>query len=228
MEEVPDPNVLRDLGEISVAVTTVDNLCVVEYGIGLVVLLNDADSELSMLRLRRLAGLALKEPFATIDGTPPKESATGARRSWIWDPQRLIGDQSAETAPEYQILSDLSAYPDRWGYPDSIEGLMGVADGERGLFKVITYWLRDKFSDNDMSTSLAQYYKESETKPIEIGLDVATLLAGSGVTLLLASVAPVASLVVPLALLALKYGEEALFGKPDDPYEQTSVPDPIS
>lgn len=96
-----------------------------------------ADDEMSLQRLSRLVGVALKEPFAKPHKMEPSVSATGAYRTWALDKTTFDSDV-VKALWQYSLLDELRTenwIPELRKYrPESVQQLAENAMYERGFF----------------------------------------------------------------------------------------------
>ena len=221
-QKVPDEGLVPTRGQIDRAVQELDSLCNEEYGIDLVALLNDQDTEMAAQRMRRLTGIILKRRFAEphlIDGSDStKFSSTGAHRYWVW---HEVGEFAAdgETAPdEFAVLDGLRrALPEiGFGGDASWDYLVGMADHESGLFVILATWAKKRIEGRE-TRPLAQALAEPVDRRFQKLTEVTDIVANFAMTPLFASAVPLEGLIVPFSILGLKYGYGALFGQQGEP-----------
>jgi hypothetical protein len=202
---------LKDLNATSLA----------EYGLGLEDLLLDPSPD-SALRLQRLVGIVLKQPFAE-QAPPPPYSRTGARRSWPWS--KGTPEHEAKVAPKELAILNQLRMPGSWNERKPLAGnaddLVPItwsqfkddADNERGLFKILALYVDDKLKGRD-GKSLREYLETRESHRFEAGLDLATLVFDAAVTVPVATLLGIPSVAVGVVLVGIQYG-----------YRRTTDPD---
>lgn len=190
-----------DRTDIEAGLKELDRLAMIEYGESIVVVADDPD------RLRRLAGIMIKEPFGRASATEHRPTRTGARQYWDWDADKLA--KADHSLPEYQMLELLRDFdqlpPDEYG----ITVLTARTMNERGLFKVVAEWLRAKHNRDDKS--LRELYEATESPRAEKALDFADLLANFALAPVYAILFPAGAFVIPILLLAAKHGYKEVF-----------------
>ena len=203
------------LEDVRHALAKLDNLCRSEYpGLTIEDLLTNGQP-ISPVRMQRLAGIALKRPFAE-QGDASKDSETKARHSWPWSkksPDELKG------TPEYKLLDELRL-PGPWHeYQPEVEknwdDLKRDAEEERGLFKIVALYVVDKFNQREPKT-LREYFDAKESRRFEAGLDLALLLFDAAVTGPIVSLVGVPTVGVTIALIGIQFGYRWM----TDPHER--------
>jgi hypothetical protein len=210
--------------QIKEAVEELDALCRDEYGedrsYGLLELLDDPDRQLAQIRLQRLTGIALKGKFAERESAsepyqgepygysgPPMPSVTGARWRWEWRRGRLE-DNALQRSVEFRVLDqmrqELPTLVGDWLEPTWDDFLREV-DTERGLYKVLTLWLMDKWEGRE-TQSIKAYLAQKETPKFASLLSLADFTGQQALGLALSPILPLASVVVPLVIIAAEYG----------------------
>lgn len=117
------------------------------------VALGPEDDEKRLLRLGRLIGVVLKEPFAMgLDLASPSQYS-GAYRAWELKPEAKFQDASVRDSWQYQALESLRTDPDvistlGW-QPVNVYDLAQTAHNERGFFSFLAvscrkYLCKDK------------------------------------------------------------------------------------
>lgn len=196
--------------EIQAAVTKLDALCRQEYGgddrYGLLELLADADTELAAARLQRLTGILLKEPFARAEPIGESPSDTHANRKWDWKPEKL-NDNHLQQSQEFRVLDQI-----RHQLPKLVRGreptwkdFLSEADHERGVYKLLTLWVADKWKRRE-SKSIKEYLAQDETPEFEALLNVADLVGQAALSIALTPIIPFAPVVVSLTIIGATYG----------------------
>ena len=197
--------------EILLSLEKLEELSKEEYAAPFLEVMNDPT------RVRRLGGVMIKQPFAYCSGKNPK-SATGALRSWTWD-DTLIRSPDKEL-PEFQLLDSLRDWRGLGPAPRGFEVLIDQADNERGLFKVTALWLQDRLRGRE-TRSLREYYGAAESRKFATLLDLADFLANFALTPVYAAVLPAGAFVIPIVLIAAKFGYGQLFESGDEPDKDT-------
>jgi hypothetical protein len=80
---------------------------------------------------------------------------------------------------------------------------------ERGLFKILALYVVDKFNKKETRT-LKSYLEVEESRSLEAGLDLATVLFDAGVVSPLVGLLGVPTLAVAVALVGIRYGYRTL------------------
>jgi hypothetical protein len=205
--------------QIRTALAELNELALHEYGMPLEALLLSRDT-MSVLRVQRLVGVALKRKFAKAS-EPAPYSATHALWSWPWqeDSDSLVPIER-DAAKELALLEQLRM-PGPWNERKALTGtsedakpiswsqFKDDAEHERGLFKILALYAVDKFNKTETRT-LKAYLEAPESKSFEAGLDLATLLFDTGVTAPLAGLLGVPTLAVGIALVGMQYGYRTL------------------
>jgi len=197
--------------DVRYALDKLDDLCRSEYpGFTIEALLTNGEP-ISRLRMQRLAGIALKRPFA--DEGPPRYSETRAQHSWPWVRANLELEEKQGT-PEYKLLNELRL-PGPWQPPREDGGPSGPlatwdaliydAESERGLFKILALYVVDKLNDREPKT-LREYLDAKESRRFEAGLDLAQLVFEATVTTSVASIVGVPIVAVGVALIGIQFG----------------------
>ncbi len=205
--------------EIREAVAELDALCRSEYGkdqrYGLLELLADPDRELAAARLQRLTGILLKRRFAKaqpVDGTP---SDTNANRRWGWVREQL-DDRELQRSQEFWVLDQMrQQLPTLVGCPATWESFLWEADHERGVYKVLTLWIQDKWKGRE-SRSIKEYLAQEETPRFDALLDVADFVGQAALSTALIPIVPFAPVVVPLTIIGAKYGYRKITEAPEE------------
>ena len=118
--------------------TELSELAQDEYGQDLAELIGEAEhDERALQRVSRLVGITVKQPFATPHAWDPSQSATGARRTWGLDNDKLRA--AATQQPwQYALLDQMRT--EDWiqgarGYqPATVAELASDANYERGFW----------------------------------------------------------------------------------------------
>ncbi|MHC4550795.1 MAG: hypothetical protein ACYTEZ_18705 [Planctomycetota bacterium] len=189
--------------QVEVSLAELDALCRCEYGCGLVDVLQ---GELAAVRLQRLTGVLLKKRFATMQRPDPHHNPTEAAHSWHWSID-LFDRPELQKTGEYDLLNQLR---DAEGMP-TWDHLASVTQ-ERGLYKVLTLWLKDKLA-GEQGKTFREYYYAKETPEFKSTLDIANTIVGGASAI--ASVVGVPTIAVNLALIACEYGYEKLVDAPE-------------
>jgi hypothetical protein len=213
------PNVTKS--SIEMSLRELDSRCQEEYEVGLIGLLSGSDQVGDARRLRRLGGVALKANFAVpVEATVP--SLTGAKQAWKWDAPAEIEQRFATSGdPAYQLLLALrDALPryNPWyyddGHPPTIEELQLEADTERGLFKFMALWLKDRLG-GEQTRTWKEYQAASEGNTFKTLLDLADALTKAAVLAPLYAALMVPEVAVTVAVIGLRYGYRAVFDDGD-------------
>jgi hypothetical protein len=111
------------------------------------------DDEQRLLRLGRLIGVVLKEPFAIEKNLDAPSQYSGAYRSWELEPAARFEDPGVRDSWQYRALETLRSDPDvistlGW-QPATVYDLAQTAHHERGFFAFLAvscrkYLCRDK------------------------------------------------------------------------------------
>lgn len=201
---------MLDIGSVQRATRALDDLCRAEYRYGIVDLLADPDEDLAAYRLRRLTGIALKQPFATHSPIGDRYTASGARRAWTWRDGVRDGDVPNVDDPNFEVLDQLRQNLPRldpsYGrraptWPD----LLDEADLESGLFQVLVRWVDDKLRHRPAKDFTTYYAGEADYRLGTVA-DVAETVFNHYTAPVLASFIPGAGLVVPLVLIGVRFG----------------------
>lgn len=206
--------------EINAALADLDELAKDEYGITLEEVLQDnVQLDLGVpraeIRLQRLTGIVLKRPFAKPEKrTEPSE--TGAVRSWKWQDSEP-GGASSTHAKELDIINQLRI-PGSWNERKPLTGssdddkvslswnqFTDDVDHERGLFKVLILYADDQLKGRP-TRPLSEYTEAAESRKLEAGLDLATLIFDAAITAPLAGLLGVPTLVVGTVLVGARFG----------------------
>jgi hypothetical protein len=189
-----------------------------EYGLTFEEILADENPQ----RLERITGILIKRPFASSRGRDQNDlvSETGAHTIWTWDIEKLkVGVPEAEE--EYELLKNLcKAGP--WHEErnqttgTTWEDFADDVDQERGLFKVMALYLKDRLDKSGKTRTIAEYYNAGETETLKRGLDLVTILAQAGIVTPIVSAVGIPGLAVSLALFVADYGADRLFDKEMD------------
>jgi hypothetical protein len=209
------PKYRLTIDQVRAALAELDKLSRSEYGLELQTLLLDKGSQ-SAVRLQRLTGIALKQPFAQREEAK-QPGVTQARYAW---PGRE-SDPDASAAPEAFALLDELRRPGPWRerspYPPNDDpqapitwkDLKEDAEHERGLFKVVALYAADKVNGRDGKT-LREYYRAEESRKLESALDLAVVVSDFAVTGPIAAAVGVPTVAVGLALIAVQFGYRLL------------------
>ncbi|MEM9565724.1 MAG: hypothetical protein AAGA93_24100 [Actinomycetota bacterium] len=211
MADGPDPQLRAQLGAW---IDELDRLVMEEYDVGLLDVLDQPE------RLRRHAGVQLKAPLGAPTPIDPERSGTGAARAWEWDYDK-VRDEPADPGPEYLVIAEAATL--QYGGPSAQAriDLALDAEHERGLFKIVTSWIRHRLGDRDGDPTLRELYGAEESKREAALLDLADLLANFALTPIYVAALPAGGYLVPILLLAAKHGYGALFedgGGPDESF----------
>jgi hypothetical protein len=188
--------------QVEAAFRDIDRLAREEYGLTLRRLL---ESPMAEDRLRRLAGVMLKAPFA-YSTDPDSYNPTDARRSWHWDAARFDDPRLAGSG-EYELLNQLRDEEGRGSWDD----LQDITH-EAGLMWVLGKWLKGRLVGE--AKSFREYYYEPTPPEVDLALSAVDLLPIASV---LAGVVGVPVLAVNLALIVTKFGYEKLTEPPTQP-----------
>lgn len=217
--------------DIKNTLADLSSLSEIEYGISLQALREDPNRDMAARRLERLTGILLKRHFAHSEdiSTGGQYSETNASRYWVWDPEKLTQSNSG-TKSELALLNKIRGpgpWNERWDYanklidPDagnqeviSWEDFISDVDTERGLFKVIALYVKDKLKGNEIQT-IAKYYNAKESETLSRGLDLTTILADAAVFGPLYAAVGIPSLAVALGLFVTDIGVSRLFAEED-------------
>jgi hypothetical protein len=184
------------------ALKDIDKLAQEEYGLPLEALL---ESELAEDRMRRLAGVLLKRPFAKAE-TPGTKNPTGASRSWHWvtdpfnDPQLIDSDS-------YRLLEKVrdAEFNGNW------QELQNITQ-EAGLMWAVGKWLAGQMAGDDKT--FRKCYYDATSPEVKLFLNIANLVPFAT---LMAGVVGVPVLAVQLSLFAAQFGYEKLTVVPKEP-----------
>lgn len=204
--------------EIQNAVQDLDTLCIQEYDDyfdgGLTALLLDPDKDRAAARLQRITGIVLKRKFARSHAIGKGTSSTKADRRWEWVPEKIAN--ADRSAPEYIVLDELrKALPRFYSYrKDTFQDLIGEAETERGLYKILTLWIIDKWNAQE-TKSIREYLAQEESAEFKTILDIADFVSQQALTVALASLVPHTEVVVALTIIAGAYGYERISKAPD-------------
>ncbi len=201
------------------AIRTLDCLCRKEYGennqYGLVDLLSDPDEELSAARLQRLCGLILKKNFATPIKLKMKSVVTKANNGWKWDLNKFE-DKKLQQTQEFWVLNQLREWlPTYDSYRKSTwDDLRDEADTERGLYKISTLWIQDKWKGCE-TKSIRDYLEQEESPRFEAVLNIAEWVSQEALAIALSSIIPVPTFIVPLSIIGARYGYRKITEAPN-------------
>ncbi len=128
-------------GALGPAAKTLERFAIEEYGLGLDALLADPDrtEDERLVRIARLMGVIVKEPFAEPHAADPEHTQTGTRREWELD-GRLLETPEAATNWQYAALAELGTESGQ----SSVKAFAEAAHYELGLFKFMARSLRDR------------------------------------------------------------------------------------
>src|SRR6266851_420926 len=131
---------LMNSDELENGLRQLDSLAQKEYHVPLadVALSSGDDDEKRLLRLGRLIGVVLKEPFAIEKSLPAPSEYSGAYRSWELEPAAKFEDPSIQDSWQFKALETLRTDPDvistlGW-QPHDVYDLAQTAHHERGFF----------------------------------------------------------------------------------------------
>ncbi len=146
----------------------------------------------------------------------PTNSFTGAHRAWDWDYDKLRAEPEA-AGPEYQVIE--AAAIQQYGGPsgEARDSLARDAQHERGLFKIVSSWIRHRLGDGDSAPSLRELYGAEESKREAALLDLADMLANFALTPVYVAALPAGGYLIPVLLLAAKHGYSAVFETSEGP-----------
>jgi hypothetical protein len=221
------PSITKSSIEMSLG--KLDSRCQEEYEVGLIDLLSGSDQVGNARRLRRLGGVVLKAKFATpVEATVP--SVTGAKQAWKWDTPAEIEQKFATSdAPEYQLLLALRDALPRYnpyfygdGRAPTIEELQLEAETERGLFKFMALWLKDRLGGAQTRT-WKEYQAAREGNAFRTLLDLADALTKAAVLAPLYAALMVPEVAVTVAVIGVRYGYRAVFDDDDVEREPDSL-----
>lgn len=203
--------------EIRHAVEDLDALSREEYGIALRSLLADPDRNRGSERMKRITGIVLKRKFAAPHAIPPGATFTQANRAWEWNSAQFE-DASLQKTDEFVILDGIrDSLPALTGYRQaSWDQLVTEADTERGLYKLLTLWLNDKWNKRE-TKAIKDYLARDESAELKAALDIADFVSQQAIVLALLPIVPHAEVVVALSLIAAAYGHEKITQAPDKP-----------
>jgi len=129
-----------ELTELEQSLRQLDTLADEEYHASLAeVVAQPGDSdETRLLRVGRLLGVMLKQPFATSKALDAPSRYCGAYRAWELDSESAFALPQARSSWQYQALEALRSNPDvveslGW-QPPSVYALAETAQSERGFF----------------------------------------------------------------------------------------------
>jgi len=189
---------------ISSGIEDINKLFKLEYKIDLVELLKGEDTELVLERLRRLTGILLKRPFASPESIEPAKTETGSFRSWSWDDKLMQSSEDCKSS-EYQLLIEMAKQ-----YDEKASGISAFSDlRERGLYKCLALWLKNKASGED-TNSIQEYLSKHESPEFESLLDIFNNLSQASITAVLMAYTCVPGIAVVLALMGTRYGYRKL------------------
>lgn len=169
------------------------------------------------VKVRRLTGVMVKAPFASA-AEPSPNSKTGARRTWVWGDGLLHSPD--RRLPEFQLLDELREWRGLGPSPGGFAVLTDQLDTEGGIFKVTALWLQDRLRGRD-TRSLREYYGAAESNRFKTLFNLADYLANFALTPVYAAILPAGGFVVPIVLIAAKYGYRELFDSDDEPDKAT-------
>ncbi|MGF1733620.1 hypothetical protein [Photobacterium kasasachensis] len=189
--------------QVEAAFQEIGKLAEEEYGLTLEALLK---SDMAEERLRRLAGIILKTPFAK-PMMPSSYNPTNARRSWHWDVDKFDDPRLVETG-HYKLLKKLrdEVTNKRW------DELRDISTHETGLMWVLGKWLKGKLAGDERS--FQEYYYEPTTPEVNLVLNAANLLP---IVSVISGVVGVPVLAVNLALIVTQFSYEKLTNPPEQP-----------
>ena len=126
--------------ELELSLKQLDTLADKEYHESLVAIATrpgDSD-ELRLLRIGRLLGVVLKQPFAVSKDLDVPSHYTGAYRAWTLKPEADFEDPQTQSCWQYQALEAFRLDPEvirsLGGELPSVYNLAEIAQGERGFF----------------------------------------------------------------------------------------------
>ena len=144
--------------QVAAALREINELAEAEYGLTLEQLL---DGPMAEERLKRVAGVLLKMPFAK-SCEPQSYNPTDAKRSWDWDMSRFDEGQLRKTG-EFDLLEKLLEAEGMKSWRD----LIGITH-EAGLFWVLGRWVKGKIQ-GDQKT-FQDYYYEKKSPEVDFAL----------------------------------------------------------
>jgi len=185
---------LMDSKELANGFRQLDSLAEMEYHLPLAdVALGPEDDEKRLLRLGRLIGVVLKQPFAMENDLASPSEYSGAYRSWELEPAARFEDPSVRGSWQYKALERLRTDPDvistlGW-QPVDVYDLAQTAHHERGFFSFLAvscrkYLCRDQNLrgeiDREVKSARSAGFNLKNTTPEIIvasgGLTIGTLL----------------------------------------------------
>lgn len=128
------------LEDLEAALRQLDSLAREEYRVSLADVATRAgdNDEARLLRLGRLLGVILKQPFATAKTLEEPSPYSGAYRSWELGPEAMFHEADTRGSWQYQALEALRSDPEviqslGW-QPQTVYSLAQDAQFERGFF----------------------------------------------------------------------------------------------
>jgi hypothetical protein len=207
--------------ETQAALDELDQLSREEYNQSLEELLGDPDRALSSQKMARLSGIVVKRRFAQRSERPQGvASYTNANYLWKWEdtstwpqgPERDLLERVRQPGPWNTIWdrerSGVIARTTPWPW------FTDEADHERGLFKIVALYVKDKLAGEQRRT-LGEYYRMNEPPGLRRGLDTATAVFDSTVLAPILGITGIPALAVAMSLMAIEYGFEKLI-EPED------------
>lgn len=212
---------------LRLAVRRLDDLSHGEYRQGLKEILADSerDPQATMMRLGRLIGVMMKEPFATPQDLTSPSTYSHAYRAWNLDSEDVVGAPARQQLWQYRMLEKLRQDPDVTSElgrtPPSVFALAQEAHHERGFFAYLAISCR-KYLCRD--PRLRAEIESSVEAARRSGLDLRnvtpeTIVSGFGVSIGVALVQNIPSLelagapvIAGLVLLIFNIGLDAFCG----------------
>jgi len=164
------------------------------------------------MRLRRLTGVVLKEPF----GVPSTRNDHVARHSWEWKPWNdVTGEQLDLTILEDicwecrdKLYFDIPDERASFRFDEqSWDSFASECQHECGLYKLLAVWLTRKLRGEHPGT-LKAMLNAPESPKFGFGLDLGDWVSQSGLVALLTPTLglPLAAVAVPLTIIMATYG----------------------
>ncbi len=216
-----------DASELRSAVQQLDALSREEYHQDLQEILADSDVNPhdSMMRLGRLIGVVMKEPFATPEDLPTPSAYSRAYRAWHLDYESDVETAAQKETWQYQMLDALRQNPDVTGEfgwtPPSVFALAQMAQHERGFFAYLAVACRRYLCrDPKLRTEIQASVEAMNRSGLNIrNVTPETIVSGFGVSIGVALVQNVpglelagAPVIAGLVLLIYNIGLDAFCG----------------
>ncbi|WP_193371365.1 hypothetical protein [Pelagibius marinus] len=180
-----------DVEELERSLYELNNLAQEEYRASLadIVSQTDDDEDVRLLRIGRLLGVSLKEPFARGKFVDKQSLATRAYREWKLKPESEFENAKARNTWQYKALEHLRVDPNvvknLGGEINSVYMLVATAQSERGLWWFLATSCRGYICRNP---KLRAEIKEQIEQTRRAGLDLRnitpeTIVASGGLTM---------------------------------------------